>query len=86
MEQAVDSTHEKLYAKMSDCVVAHLFTKLGFETKVLIERADCADVVARNLFHNYSFAADSKVFRLSRTAKNQKDFKVNSMKEWKAAR
>src|SRR5579863_1461634 len=82
-EYAHDSTHEKLYAKMSDCVVAHLFKQLGLETQVVKERADSADVLGRSRFHNYSFAADAKVFRLSRTAKNQKDFKVNSMNEWK---
>ena len=78
-----DSTHEKLYAKMSDCVISYLFSRLGFETRVLTERADAADVVGRSLFHNYEFVADAKVFRLSRTAKNQKDFKVTSMHSWR---
>ena len=32
---------------------------------------------------NYSFVADAKAFRLSRTAKNQKDFKVEVMDRWK---
>ena len=32
---------------------------------------------------DYSFVADAKAFRLSRTAKNQKDFKVQSMDGWK---
>ncbi len=31
----------------------------------------------------YSFVADAKVFRLSRTAKNQKDFKIQAMDNWK---
>ena len=31
----------------------------------------------------YSFVADAKAFRLSRTAKNQKDFKVQAMDNWK---
>lgn len=31
----------------------------------------------------YSFVADAKVFRLSRTAKNQKDFKIQAMNNWK---
>jgi type II restriction enzyme len=47
------------------------------------ERANCADVVAKSQFHNYSLVGDAKSFRLSRTAKNQKDFKVKSMADWK---
>jgi type II restriction enzyme len=78
-----DSTHEKLYAKMSDCVVSFIFKQLGFESKVLTERGDSADVIAKSRYHNYEFVADAKVFRLSRTAKNQKDFKINSMNQWR---
>lgn len=78
-----DSTHEKLYAKMSDCVICFVFGQLGFEAKVLTERGDAADVIARSRHHRYEFVADAKVFRLSRTAKNQKDFKINSMDKWR---
>jgi len=78
-----DSTHEKLYAKMSDCVIALIFNNLGFQTVVLTERADAADVTGKSVFHGYDFVADAKVFRLSRTAKNQKDFKIPSMSHWK---
>jgi len=48
---------------------------------VLKERADAADVEA--FAKDYSFVADAKAFRLSRTAKNQKDFKVQAMHGWK---
>lgn len=48
---------------------------------VLKERADAADVEA--FAKDYSFVADAKAFRLSRTAKNQKDFKVQAMRGWK---
>jgi type II restriction enzyme len=78
-----DSTHEKLYAKMSDCVISFVFRQLGFEAKVLSERGDSADVIARSKYHRYEFVGDAKVFRLSRTAKNQKDFKINSMDKWR---
>lgn len=47
----------------------------------MTERADSADVEAVGL--DYSFVADAKVFRLSRTAKNQKDFKIQAMDGWK---
>jgi type II restriction enzyme len=35
---------------------------------------------------DYSLVADAKVFRLSRTAKNQKDFKIEAMHGWKRGR
>ena len=54
---------------------------MGLVSAVLAERADSADVEA--VAGSYSFVADAKVFRLSRTAKNQKDFKVQAMDNWK---
>ena len=54
---------------------------MGFNSLVLKERADVADVECVN--DDYSFVADAKAFRLSRTAKNQKDFKVQAMDGWK---
>ena len=78
-----DSSEEKLYAKVSDIVLAKCFQELGLKSSVNKERANCADVVAKSQFHNYSLVGDAKSFRLSRTAKNQKDFKVKSMADWK---
>ena len=78
-----DSSEEKLYAKVSDIVLAKCFQELGLKSSVNKERANCADVVAKSKFHNYSLVGDAKSFRLSRTAKNAKDFKVTSMSEWK---
>ncbi|MDR1096167.1 MAG: HindIII family type II restriction endonuclease [Spirochaetaceae bacterium] len=78
-----DSSEEKLYAKVSDIVLAKCFQELGLKSSVNKERANCADVVAKSRFHNYSLVGDAKSFRLSRTAKNQKDFKVKSMADWK---
>lgn len=78
-----DSTEEKLYAKASDAIVASTLEHLGFTTRVLEERGDAADIIGESSLHGYSFVADSKVMRLSRTAKNQKDFKVGSMHNWK---
>ena len=54
---------------------------MGFASLVLRERANVADVEC--VTDNYSFVADAKAFRLSRTAKNQKDFKVQEMDSWK---
>jgi hypothetical protein len=78
-----DSTAEKLFAKAADIVLAKSLRELGLHATVNKERADCADVVAKSHFHEYSFVGDAKAFRLSRTAKNQKDFKVKSMADWR---
>jgi type II restriction enzyme len=78
-----DSSEEKLYAKVSDIVLSKCFQELGLKSSVNKERANCADVIAKSQFHNYSLIGDAKSFRLSRTAKNQKDFKVKSMLDWK---
>ena len=78
-----DSSEEKLYTKVSDIILAKCFIELGLKAEVLKERANCADIIAKSQFHNYSLVADAKAFRRSRTAKNQKDFKVEFMVHWK---
>lgn len=76
-----DTSEEKLYSKYTDCLLSLAYTALGLKSLVLKERANSADVEA--FAKDYSFVADAKAFRLSRTAKNQKDFKVQSMHGWK---
>ncbi len=76
-----DSSEEKLYSKYTDIVIHEAFTTLGCTSLVLRERADVADVEC--VCDSFSFVADAKAFRLSRTAKNQKDFKVQAMDNWK---
>lgn len=78
---AHDSSEEKLYSKYTDALVSECFKFLGLNSIVLTERADAADVEV--VCDSYSFVADAKVFRLSRTAKNQKDFKVQAMDGWR---
>lgn len=78
-----DSTQEKLFSKASDAVLARAFRELGLKATVLKERGDSADVQAESPFHGYTFVADAKAFRMSRTAKNQKDFKVTSLSGWR---
>ncbi len=78
-----DSTEEKLFAKTSDIVLCECFRRLGLHSFVLQERADSADVFGDSPTYGYSFAADAKTFRLSRTAKNQKDFKVLALSQWR---
>ena len=76
-----DSTAEKLYAKYTDMVIHEAFKAIGLVSTVLKERTDVADVEC--VCDHYSFVADAKAFRLSRTAKNQKDFKIQALDNWK---
>lgn len=78
-----DSTEEKLYTKVSDILLAKSLIELNLEAQVLSQRADCADVIAQSHYHRYSLVGDAKVFRLSRTARNAKDYKVTSMAKWR---
>ncbi len=81
-----DSSEEKLYSKASDIVLARCFRMLGLASKALDERADSADIIAESVNgYNYSLVADAKCFRLSRTAKNQKDFKISNLSNWRGA-
>ena len=76
-----DSSAEKLYSKYTDAIIAESLTAIGLRSAVIKARADTADVQARG--GGYSLVADAKAFRLSRTAKNQKDFKIQAMDGWR---
>ena len=76
-----DSSEEKLYSKYTDAVISEALSAMGLNSVVLDARADTADVQAHA--SAYSLVADAKAFRLSRTAKNQKDFKVQAMDGWR---
>jgi HindIII restriction endonuclease len=76
-----DSTEEKLFAKYCDALLTRSLRELGLQAEMITERADAADVLAKAEGH--SLVGDAKAFRLSRTAKNQKDFKVESLNKWR---
>ena len=76
-----DSSEEKLWAKYSDILLAKSLASLGLKSRVLRVRGDSADVFAES--DNYKIVGDAKTFRLSRTAKNQKDFKVEALDSWR---
>lgn len=78
-----DSSEEKLFSKATDIVLARAFSEIGIKSIAVKERANSADVVGESEIHGYTLVGDAKAFRLSRTAKNQKDFKVKSMVDWK---
>lgn len=80
-QYAHDSSEEKLYSKYTDAVVSEALSAIELQSTVIGARADAADVQARG--RDYSLVADAKAFRLSRTAKNQKDFKVQAMDGWR---
>ncbi len=76
-----NSSEEKLWAKYCDILLAQTWTHLSIPAEVLRARGDSADVFGRT--RNYSIVGDAKAFRLSRTAKNQKDFKVQALNDWR---
>lgn len=76
-----DTSEEKQYSKYTDALLCEAYKSIGMKSIVLTERGDVADV--EGYAENYSFVADAKAFRLSRTAKNQKDFKVQALDGWK---
>ena len=76
-----DSSEEKRYSKFTDVLLSVALNELGLASLVLDERSDSADVEA--VGNGINLVGDAKAFRLSRTAKNQKDFKVQAMHKWK---
>jgi type II restriction enzyme len=76
-----DSSEEKLWAKYCDVLLAQAFNSLNISAEVLRARGNSADVYGRT--QEYTIVGDAKAFRLSRTAKNQKDFKVNALDDWR---
>ena len=78
-----DSSEEKIFSKVSDMILSRAFHELGLKSTVITERANSADVIAQSRIYEYSLVADAKAFRLSRTAKNQKDFKITALSGWR---
>lgn len=76
-----DSSEEKIWAKFSDIILAKTLNNIGIEAEVLGARGNSADVFGKT--HEYTLVGDAKTFRLSRTAKNQKDFKVDALDSWR---
>ena len=76
-----DSSVEKFYAKYTDCLLSLAYRQMGFGSFVLKKKCDSADVEVFS--DKFNFISDAKAMRMSRTAKNQKDFKVQAMDGWK---
>lgn len=80
-----DSSPEKIYSKFTDILLSEFFKRIGLNSNTIKERSGKADVIACLAGTDKCLVADAKAFRLSRTAKNQKDFKVNSVSTWKTS-
>jgi len=78
-----DSSEEKIWSKYSDIMLAKSLIFLGLDAEVIRMRGNSADVFAKS--KKYTIVGDAKCFRLSRTAKNQKDFKVKALDDWRRA-
>lgn len=78
-----DSTEEKVFAKASDIVFARALYDMGLTSNVLEARGNAADVSAQSTITGSTMVGDAKAFRMSRTAKNQKDFKVEALDQWR---
>lgn len=76
-----NGSEEKVWAKFSDIILAHALSFLGIETSVLGARGNSADVFGKT--EEYTIVGNAKTFRLSRTAKNQKDFKISALDTWR---
>jgi len=76
-----DSSEEKLWAKVCDILLAMAMNKIGIQADVIRARGNSADVLGKT--KSYTLVGDAKAFRLSRTAKNQKDFKITALEDWR---
>lgn len=76
-----DSSEEKMWSKFSDVILAACLNYLGLKSHVIRTRGNSADVFSEG--DGYTLVSDAKCFRLSRTAKNQKDFKIKALDDWR---
>jgi len=77
-----DSSEEKYYAKYCEVLICSTLRHLGFESELIEARGNRADVVAS--CNEYTVISDAKAFRMTRTALNPKDYKINAMDTWRA--
>ncbi len=81
---AHDSSEEKVYAKAMDILVAVSLKRVGYDSRVGVERSNAADVEAKcRTGDQHTIVLDAKAFRLSRTALNPKDYKIEALNSWR---
>ncbi|HIK12952.1 MAG TPA: HindIII family type II restriction endonuclease [Oscillatoriaceae cyanobacterium M33_DOE_052] len=80
-----DSAEEKLYAKYCELLVSESFKKMGFRSDVIETTIDRADIWLEITGEGARSKAvgDVKAFRLSRTALNPKDYKIEALHKWR---
>ncbi|MDX2079107.1 MAG: HindIII family type II restriction endonuclease [bacterium] len=76
-----DSSQEKLWAKYGDILFSLALNALNISSQVIRLRGNSADILAQT--PDYTLVGDAKAFRMSRTAKNQKDFKISALNDWR---
>ncbi|WP_199248357.1 HindIII family type II restriction endonuclease [[Phormidium] sp. ETS-05] len=80
-----DSAEEKLYAKYCEILVSESFKAMGFRSDVIETTSDRADFWLESTGEGapYKAVGDVKAFRLSRTALNPKDYKIEAINKWR---
>ena len=75
---------ERLYRKYADAVIHEAFKALGLDSRTHNRPGDAPGVECA--CDQFSFVAESAVFRMSRVARNQKDFDLHAIHRWKQGR
>ena len=78
----VISTEIKLFSKASDIILSRCLIELGLKSKAVSERGNSAGIIPESVY-GYTLVTDAKTFRMSRTVKNQKDFKISTLINWR---
>lgn len=78
------SGEERLYGKYSDAVIHEAFKALGLDSRTQNRPGDAPGVECA--CDQFSFVAESVAFRMSRVARNQKDFDLRAIHRWKQGR
>ncbi len=78
------SGEERLYRKYTDSVIHQAFKALGLDSRTQNRPGDAPGVEC--VCDQFSFVAESVAFRMSRVARNQKDFDLHAIHRWKQGR
>jgi len=63
-----DPTEEKLFVKASDIILSRSFREIGLKSTLIKEHADSADIHAESYYFMDTLLANTKAFRMNRTA------------------
>ena len=80
-----DSSEETLFSKLIECLVAEWARRMGFQAKIVKQKASYEDITIT--IDNRAVVCDAKSFRLGRSqaAPNAKDFlKLEDIRKWRS--